>query len=203
MSPAAPERAYPSGHTRAGTGRQAGGGTLGRTGSRGRQGSPRRATALIVGGVVVGIVVLIIVLSSIGGGGSSPSAAHRASGSSLTSAGSHQTHAKASAKRSSSRGAAGSSGAQAARPSEVNVAVLNGTETTGLAHHVSEELRQGGYERATPLAGRPPGANSASVVEYARGHHADASEVARAVGIAHVEPMEGPLPRWRALRQLW
>ena len=73
----------------------------------------------------------------------------------------------------------------------MNVAVLNGTETTGLAHRVSDELRQGGYERATPLAGRPPGANSASVVEYARGHHADASQVARALGVAHVEAIEG------------
>ena len=73
----------------------------------------------------------------------------------------------------------------------MNVAVLNGTETTGLAHRTSDELRQGGYERATPLAGRPPGANSASVVEYARGHRADASQVARALGVAHVEPIEG------------
>ena len=140
---------------------------------------------------MVGIVVLIIVLSSIGGGGSTRSAARRASSSSGTSIGSHEARAKGSAKRSSSKAAAAPSGAQAARPGEVNVVVLNGTETTGLAHHVSDELRQGGYERATPLAGRPPGANSASVIEYARDHHADASEVARALGVAHVEPMEG------------
>jgi LytR cell envelope-related transcriptional attenuator len=165
-----------------------------RAGARaGRSGGERwagKTTALIVGGVVIGIVVLIIVLSSIGGGGSTPSAARRANNGSGTSVTAHRTHARGSSNGRTSHAGA-SSGAQASRPSEVNVAVLNGTETSGLAHHVSEELRQGGYERATALAGRPPGANSASVIEYARGHRADASEVARALGIAHVEAMEG------------
>ena len=61
------------------------------------------------------------------------------------------------------------------------MAVLNGTETTGLAHHISAELQQSGYSQATALNGRPPGANQVTVVEYASGHQAEASGVAHSL----------------------
>ena len=71
------------------------------------------------------------------------------------------------------------------------MAVLNGTETTGLAHRISGNLHQSGYSRATALNGRPPGANQVTVVEYASGHRADAQGVARALGVTQAQPMEG------------
>lgn len=69
--------------------------------------------------------------------------------------------------------------------------VLNGTTTTGLAHHVSEELQSAGYAKATPLTGQPPGANQVTVVEYASGHRADAERVAHALGVSQAQPVEG------------
>jgi hypothetical protein len=69
--------------------------------------------------------------------------------------------------------------------------VLNGTETTGLAHRISGVLQQRGYSQATALSGHPPGANQVTVVEYASGHQADAEGVARSVGASKVQAMEG------------
>ncbi len=68
--------------------------------------------------------------------------------------------------------------------------MLNGTETTGLAHQVSTTLRQSGYTQATALNGRPPGANQVTVVQYTPGHKADAEGVARSLSVTGVEPME-------------
>jgi hypothetical protein len=70
------------------------------------------------------------------------------------------------------------------------VAVLNGTETTGLAHAISASLRQNGYTQATALNGRPPGANQVTVVQYTQGHKADAEGVAHSLAVSTVQPME-------------
>jgi hypothetical protein len=72
----------------------------------------------------------------------------------------------------------------------MNVAVLNGTGTAGLAHRVAGELQQSGYSQATPLGGSPPGANQVTVVEYASGHQRDAEGVARSLGVGQAQPME-------------
>jgi hypothetical protein len=68
--------------------------------------------------------------------------------------------------------------------------VLNGTETTGLAHRVSSALQQRGYSQATALSGRPPGTNQVTVVQYASGHQSDAQGVARSLSVSQVQPME-------------
>jgi hypothetical protein len=68
--------------------------------------------------------------------------------------------------------------------------VLNGTETTGLAHRVAGQLQQSGYTKSVALAGRPSGANQTTVVQYASGHRADAEGVARALGAGQPQPME-------------
>jgi hypothetical protein len=70
------------------------------------------------------------------------------------------------------------------------VAVLNGTETTGLAHRVSGELQQAGYSQAAALAGRPPGANQQTVVEYTSGHRGEAEGVARSLNVSQVQAIE-------------
>jgi hypothetical protein len=68
--------------------------------------------------------------------------------------------------------------------------VLNGTETTGLAHRVSASLQQHGYSQAAALSGRPPGADQTTMVQYAAGHQAEAESVAQSLSIAQVQPLE-------------
>ena len=152
-----------------------------RAAPRGR--SPARATALIVGGVLVGVAVLVVILSSLGGGGSGAT--------SVTKSGSAAgVHAGGSHSKSRARRASTAASSPAGSPAKTSVAVLNGTETEGLAHRISTNLRQNGYTQATALNGRPPGANQATVVEYASGHLADAQGVARALAVTRVQPIE-------------
>ncbi|MFI5037677.1 MAG: LytR C-terminal domain-containing protein, partial [Solirubrobacterales bacterium] len=143
---------------------------------------PGRATALILGGVVIGVAALVFALTSLGGssGGKSATA-------STATTGSHVSKAQG---KSSSAGSSSKATAGAASPAETSVAVLNGTETSGLAHRVSEQLHQSGYSQATALNGRPPGANQVTVVEYASGHRGDAAGVASALGVGQAQPME-------------
>ena len=70
------------------------------------------------------------------------------------------------------------------------MAVLNGTETTGLAHRVSSALQQRGYSQANALNGHPPGSGQVTVVEYASGHQAEAEGVARTLSVKDVQPLE-------------
>jgi hypothetical protein len=144
---------------------------------------------LIVGGVIVLVVALVLVLSS---GGSGKSTGQGSTGSqssektaSTTTTGSH-THKQASSHHSESAVAAAS-------PAATSVAVLNGTNTTGLAHSLSKALQQSGYSQATALNGSPPGSHATTLVEYRSGHRADAQGVASALGVAQVQPMETAL----------
>jgi hypothetical protein len=154
--------------------------------------SPARATLLIVGGLIVVVAVILVVVFS-GGGSKGASSTAGGNSSESTASGSqsatsgHATTTKAKSKSSSSSG----SGAAAVNPAETNVVVLNGTGTTGLAHHVSGELNQHGFTRASALDGRPPGANEVTVVEYTSGHQADAQSVAQALGVSQAQPIEG------------
>jgi hypothetical protein len=135
--------------------------------------------------VLVVAAAVAVALTTLGGSSHSSAGA----GSTTTSAASapqphSATHRQASKKPSTS-------GPRTTSPAEASVAVLNGTETTGLAHRISGVLQQRGYSQATALSGRPPGANQVTVVEYASGHQADAEGVARSVGASKVQPMEG------------
>jgi LytR cell envelope-related transcriptional attenuator len=129
---------------------------------------------------------VVVILLLLGGGSSSPSSAPGSAGTAASRTGTHvsKTHSRASGGHSTKAFSAPPGSA------ETNVVVLNGTSTSGLAHRVSGELRQRGYTQATPLSGRPPGANQVTVVEYASGHRADAQSVARSLGVAQAQPME-------------
>jgi hypothetical protein len=70
------------------------------------------------------------------------------------------------------------------------VAVLNGTATAGLAHHLAADLQQEGYTRAVALAGVPPGTHASTVVQYAHGHRADARAIARSLNVRRVQTIE-------------
>jgi hypothetical protein len=141
---------------------------------------------LIAAGAAVVVLVALIAAGAFSGGSS------HAGGTASTGASTRaSSHAKRTSTKSATHHASSSAAAGAASPSETNVVVLNGTETTGLAHHVASELTQMGYSKATALGGRPEGANQTTVVEYSGGHRADAAAVAHALGISTVQPLEG------------
>ncbi len=138
---------------------------------------------LIVGGVIVAVAVLVVALTSLGGG--SPSG-HGSASTGTTSTGASK-HAPASKTHAATHGEAA---APAASPAETHVVVLNGTNTTGLAHKLSANLQQSGYAQSQALDGTPPGSHPATVVEYASGHRADATHVAQALEVTRTRPME-------------
>jgi hypothetical protein len=133
--------------------------------------------------VLIGIVVLVVALTSLGGGSSTGKGASGA-GARTNSAAKRAPAARTQAKGHSE------APAPAASPAETHVAVLNGTSTTGLAHKLSATLQQSGYAQSAALNGTPPGTRQTTVVEYASGDHADAEQVAQALGVTQVQPME-------------
>ena len=146
---------------------------------RRRRREPRHSAArtwVIAAVLLAAVAAVLIGVLALGGG----SSARKSSAASAANA--PPSHAGSSRARHSS--------AASRRAASTSVAVLNGTETNGLAHRVSGQLRQRGYARAAPLSGRPPGANQTTVVEYAGGHKSDAEGVARALGVSRTEPIE-------------
>ncbi|MGN6372901.1 MAG: LytR C-terminal domain-containing protein [Solirubrobacteraceae bacterium] len=140
-----------------------------------REGSGKRGVLPIVAGVVVAVVLAVLVISSLKGGGSHPSASSRQS---------------ASSGATSRSGAAGGSSEGATNPGAMNVVVLNGTSTAGLAHHLASDLQQSGYSNAAASGAVPSGTHPTTVVEYSSGHRADAKRVAKALAVTQVQPME-------------
>lgn len=131
-------------------------------------------------GVLAVAVLVVVVLSVTGSSGTSS-----ATQSSTTAVNTGHTPTKSHTRHTSTEASA-----PAASPAETSVAVLNGTQTTGLAHTISGNLRQSGYTQAIALNGQPPGENRITVVEYTHGHRADAEGVARTLSVTHVQPME-------------
>jgi hypothetical protein len=126
-----------------------------------------------------------------GGSSSNKSASSKSAG---------KTRATSHKGRSSAKAKSGASSTAASR-AETMVSVLNGTNTTGLAHRIAGQLQQDGYSQATALSGTPPGSNAVTVVEYLSGHRAEAQAVAQSLSVSQVQPMEsgvaalaGPAP---------
>ena len=133
--------------------------------------SSGRTTLLILGGVVLGVAVIVLAVSALKGGSKpSPTATQSSTPSTVA----HTTRP-----------------APASNPSELNVAVLNGTSTNGLAHHLADDLQQSGYKRAEASSAVPPGTHATTVVQYTTGHRADGRAVAKALDVTRVQPMEG------------
>jgi len=137
-----------------------------------------------VAGVIVVAVGVVLLITSLGGS-SSPSNTTSSNASSAA-----RTRASHVGAHRHSASKAGATVAGAANPAEASVAVLNGTETTGLAHRIAGALQQRGYSQAAALCGHPSGAGQTTVVEYASGHQADAEAVARSLTVTSVQPIE-------------
>jgi len=140
---------------------------------------------LILGAVIVVVVAIVLVISSGGGGKSGSQTAAGGQGTTKTSGTSSGSH---KSKHTSSHHS--ESSVAAASPAATSVAVLNGTNTNGLAHSLSSDLQQSGYSQATALNGTPPGSHATTVVEYTSGHRAEAQGVASALSVTQVQPME-------------
>jgi hypothetical protein len=148
--------------------------------------SPGRSTVLVVVGLIVAVAVIVAVVLSLGGGKGASSSSSEAGGGAGNGATQTSAQGTSGTERSSNAGSGATTSA-----GQLNVVVLNGTTTTGLAHRVAGELQQHGYTRASALGGQPPGANQATVVEYASGHRSDAQRVARSLGVTQAQPVEG------------
>lgn len=138
---------------------------------------------LIAGGLLVVAVAVAVAVTSLGGS-SGGNAANRSA--ITTTSHSRQSSARHSHKASPKP----AQSTPAVSPAETNVAVLNATETEGLAHRTASELQQNGYSQAVALNGHPAGTGQVSIVEYVSGHQAEAEAVARSAGVTHVQPIE-------------
>jgi|GEM_PF-1298421 len=149
------------------------------------RGSSRRTAVLIAGAAVAVVAVIVLAIVMLGGSSSSKNPKSTPVSTVVkTAKKSSSAHAKKSTQSSTS------TTTPPANAAETTVAVLNGTETTGLAHRVSIALQRRGYSQANALNGRPPGSGQETVVEYAGGHQAEAEGVARSLTVKQVQPLE-------------
>jgi hypothetical protein len=144
-------------------------------------GSSRRTVGILLACLLAVAALVVLAVSALGGGssGKTGSTATLRSGSASTTTGAKHTAAHAPKPAGHVLSAA-----------DTPISVLNGTEAAGLAHHVSASLQQRGYSQAAALAGRPPGANQVTVVQYASGHRPEAEAVAHTLGVQTVQPLE-------------
>jgi LytR cell envelope-related transcriptional attenuator len=138
---------------------------------------------MLILGVLVVVAVVVVAVIALGG-----SSGHKATASTGTTTATHSAASKPARGHKAASKAAPKT--PAVSPAETNVAVLNATETEGLAHRTANELQQSGYSQAAALNGKPPGSGQVSIVEYSSGHQAEAEAVAHAANVTHVQSME-------------
>jgi hypothetical protein len=141
--------------------------------------APVRARTVLIALLLIGLVGAAVAVFASGGGSSkSSTSGSGAEGAAAPTHASRHTHGSSKAAHA------------ATNPALTSVSVLNGTETSGLAHRIATQLHRSGFAKASALSGRPPGANQTTVVEYASGHKRDAQAVARSLGVGHPQPVE-------------
>lgn len=98
------------------------------------------------------------------------------------------TTARSGGKQRAGNGGQGGGGArQPVDPSQIQVAVLNGTAATGLASTFQAGINEAGYE--VGAVGNSQSTFSQSVVMFTQGYRPEARALAEAFDIANVEPM--------------
>ncbi len=144
----------------------------------GRFSGPRRTIALVIGGLLALALVAFGVTQLLEGGEDTPTTEQQAG-----SAG--------GGTGSGSGGSAGNGdgGEPSVDPSQVTVAVLNGTTTSGLAADLGKAVEAEGYRVGTVTNGADQ-ARAESVVLFAPGARREAQDVARSLSIGQREPID-------------
>lgn len=126
-----------------------------------RERTPARKILLLFGGLLAVAVVAVLLVSLLSAKGSTPSSGRGATDHAAASTGTVSTVSRGS----------------------LRVAVLNATETDGLAGGVADTLKGKGYVKAAALFGTPAGSYPVTVVEYGSGRRAAAGEVAKILDV--------------------
>ncbi len=87
-------------------------------------------------------------------------------------------------------GAGGDNNTPAVDPSQVTVAVLNGTTVEGLARTIGDEIQAAGFQLGNVTNAAEQGERAESAALYAPDHKADARAVARKLKISQIEPID-------------
>ena len=133
----------------------------------------RSRVPFAVAGVLVAVFAVILIATQIGGGDSNDTNTNTAK-------------QAARAKRDAKTPSTAPRNPEINRPA-VNVSVLNGTDTSGLAKVVGDQLVQSGFT-STTTGNRNDGTNHAeSTVYYAAGNKLEAQEVAKELKIKAVK----------------
>lgn len=151
-------------------------------------GGSGRSTGRTVGIIVAGVLALAVVgfgaTQLLGGGEDTPVPSDTVGETVKQPASGGQSKTTTTPKRTST--------ANAADPSSVNVAVLNGTTVTGLAAEIARQVEQAGYVRGT-VTNSPDQTRSATIVAYrTEADKAAALKVAQQIGVGGdaVRPLE-------------
>lgn len=139
-----------------------------------RERSVGRILVIAIAAVLAVVLAVVLLLGS--SGKSSPGPGSPAGGS---------TSQGGPSRAGGHRGAGVSNGS-------LRVAVLNATQTNGLAAKVASSLQSHGYAQATALFGTPAGSYPTTSVQYASGHSREATGVAQALNVpsADVKPLQ-------------
>jgi LytR cell envelope-related transcriptional attenuator len=144
--------------------------TTSRSGGSGAASRIRAALMIAAGAAVVAVVVIVLLNATSGGTSSSSSSAANSPN--------HGSHHGARVN-------------VPLKPANVSVTVLNGTETTNLAHDITQRLAGSGYKTGTPATATDHTVGSTVVGYRGRSNRAAALLVARSLklGSASVQPV--------------
>jgi hypothetical protein len=138
---------------------------------------PRYIALIVVGILVIGIGA-VYGISQIGGSGAKKATGNTAAKTTPASGGGATTTPAAKPKP------------KPLSPSKITVAVLNGTNSTGLASQIADQLQQQGFQRGNTTNSPTQGQQAQSVVEYSAKNSAAARLVAGKLGISDTEPID-------------
>jgi hypothetical protein len=84
----------------------------------------------------------------------------------------------------------GNQGAEPSPPAETNVAVLNGTTSTGLAGTIADQISAEGYQRGVVETNERDQTIEQTIIYYADGERATARAVGRLLSVENFEPLD-------------
>lgn len=151
-----------------------------RPGAAGSPGRSRRSGALVVGLIVAALAgVVFLGTRFIGGDNEPPTTGNQV-----------EEGPAASPTAAGSAGSANPPRSVASTRKVTTVAVLNGTQTPGLAANLLERLSGSGYAEGGKTGNAPEQSISTTTVYFAEGQRRQAADAARIIGGADLKPMD-------------